>query len=225
MSTVSRRRRKGREAAPPAPDMKERIKAVATRLLIRNGYRGASVANIARPLGITTTNIHYHFGSKQRLVEAAVKDYVAGSLAGHQRIWLDGTTTLRAKLRAVVAFNRARYDKFNRGKISGRPWSLIARLRLDGEVTGAGVRAEVSRFTGVLHRDVRQAVQTAVDRGELKPDAPLDDIAFMIANIVNSSGVFTQDAGNFDRLEQLFATIENVLVAAYAAPARARDQG
>lgn len=198
--------------------MKERIKAVAIGLLIRNGYRGASVANIAKPLGITTTNIHYHFGSKQRLVEAAVKDYVAASLAGHQRIWLDRTTTLRAKLRAVVAFNRARYENFNRGKVSGRPWSLIARLRLEGEVAGMGVRAELARFTEVLHRDVRESVQTAVDRGELRPDAPLDDIAFMIANIVNSSGVFTQDAGDFERLEQLFATIENVLVAVYAVP-------
>lgn len=198
--------------------MKERIKAVAIGLLIRNGYRGASVANIAKPLGITTTNIHYHFGSKQRLVEAAVKDYVAGSLAGHQRIWLDRTTTLRAKLRAVMAFNRARYENFNRGKVSGRPWSLIARLRLEGEVVGMGVRAELARFTEVLHRDVRESVQTAVDHGELRPDAPLDDIAFMIANIVNSSGVFTQDAGDFERLEQLFATIENVLVAVYAVP-------
>jgi TetR/AcrR family transcriptional regulator, transcriptional repressor for nem operon len=221
MSTVTSRRQKSRKAAPPAPDMKERIKGVAIGLLIRNGYRGASFANIAKPLGITTTNIHYHFGSKQKLVEAAVKDYVAGSLAGHQRVWLDETTTLRAKLRAVLAFNRARYDSFNRGKVAGRPWSLIARLRLEGEVAGAGVRAELARFTEVLHRDVRQAVQTALDRGELKPDAPLDDIAFLIANIVDSSGVFTQDAGDFERLERLFATVENIMLAAYAADPRA----
>lgn len=198
--------------------MKERIKRVATDLLIRKGYRGASFADIAKPLGITTANIHYHFGNKQRLVEAAVKDYVAGSLAGHEQVWLDKATTLRAKLRAVVAFNRARYYRFNRGKVAGRPWSLIARLRLEGEVVGAGVRAELARFTEVLHRDVRRAVQSAFDRGELKPDAPLDDIAFLIANIVNSSGVFTQDAGDFDRLEQFFGTVENVLLAAYAAP-------
>jgi len=120
--------------------------------------------------------------------------------------------------RDVVAFNRARYENFNRGKVSGRPWSLIARLRLEGEVAGMGVRAELARFTEVLHRDVRESVQTAVDRGELRPDAPLDDIAFIIANIVNSSGVFTQDAGDIERLEQLFATIENVLVAVYAVP-------
>jgi TetR/AcrR family transcriptional repressor of nem operon len=221
MSTVTSRRQKSRKAAPPAPDMKERIKGVAIGLLIRNGYRGASFANIAKPLGITTTNIHYHFGSKQRLVESAVKDYVAGSLAGHQRVWLDGTTTLRAKLRAVLAFNRARYDSFNRGKMSGRPWSLIARLRLEGEVAGKEVRAELARFTEVLHRDIRHAVRTALDRGELKPDAPLDDIAFLIANIVDSSGVFTQDAGDFERLERLFATVENILLAAYAAEAHA----
>jgi len=208
---------KAGKTAPPAADMKERIKRAAIDLLIRNGYRGASFADIAKPLGITTANIHYHFGNKQRLVEAAVTDYVAGSLAGHQQVWLDTTTTLRAKLRAVVAFNRSRYRRFNRGKAAGRPWSLIARLRLEGEVVGAGVRAELARFTDVLQRDIRHAVQTAFDRGELGPDAPLDDIAFLIANIVNSSGVFTQDAGDFDRLEQFFATVENVLLAAYAA--------
>jgi AcrR family transcriptional regulator len=196
--------------------MKERIKAVAKDLLTRNGYRGTSFADIAKPLGITNANIHYHFGTKQRLVEAAVKDYVAGSLAGHQRIWLDPTTSLRGKLQGVVAFNRERYRRFNRGKDSGRPWSLIARLRLEGDVLGARVRAELSRFTEVLHRDVRQAVQTAYDRGELKRDAPLDDIAFLIANIVNASGVFTQDAGDFKRLEQFFSTVETVVLTAYA---------
>ncbi len=201
-------------------DMKERIKAVAQDLLIRNGYRGTSFADIAKPLGITNANIHYHFGTKQRLVEAAVKDYVAGSLAGHQRIWLAPETSLHAKMQAVVAFNRERYRRFNRGRDSGRAWSLIARLRLEGDVVGAQVRSELARFTDILHRCVRQAVQTAFDRGELKPDAPLDDIAFLIANIVNSSGVFTQDAGDFKRLEQFFATVESVVLAAYATPAR-----
>ncbi len=139
--------------------MKERIKRAATDLLIRNGYRGASFADIAKPLGITTANIHYHFGNKQRLVEAAVTDYVAGSLAGHQRVWLDEATTLRAKLRAVVAFNRARYRRFNRGKTAGRPWSLIARLRLEGEVVGAlaGGDIDAARAAGRVVDDALAA--------------------------------------------------------------------
>ena len=89
ISQAAVRPRRSGKTAPPPGDMKERIKKAATDLLIRNGYRGTSFADIAKPLGITTANIHYHFGTKQKLVEQAVRDYVAGSLAGHKQVWLD----------------------------------------------------------------------------------------------------------------------------------------
>jgi len=207
-------------------DMRQRIKQAATDLLIRNGYRGTSYGDIAAKLGITTTNIHYHFGPKSRLVEEVVRDYVDAALARHREIWLNPETTLPEKLQGVVAFNSERHRKFNRGGIGGRPWSLIGRLRLESDLLSPQARAALSEFTTEVHGYVRTAVQQAHDKGELRPDSPLEDIAFLLANIVNTSATFTQDAGSIERLAAFFETVARVMTSAYAtSPDRAHARG
>ena len=61
-------------SAGRAGSMRNSIKAVATELLIKNGFHGTSFRNIADRLEITTTNIHYHFGNKEKLVEEVTRD-------------------------------------------------------------------------------------------------------------------------------------------------------
>ena len=74
-----KRQKKSRGRAPSEsrPNTREKIKAVATKLLITQGVRGFSYADIAERLDITTTNIHHHFGNKERLVDEVVQEYVA----------------------------------------------------------------------------------------------------------------------------------------------------
>ncbi len=199
-------------------DMRQRIKKTATDLLIKNGFRGTSYGDIAANLRITTTNIHYHYGPKKRLVEEVVRDYVDTTLMRHREIWLDPETSLPDKLRGVVAFNSERHRRFNRGGIGGRPWSLIGRLRLESDLLSPPARAALSEFTTEVHGYVRAAVQMAHDKGELRPDSPLDDIAFLLANIVNTSATFTQDAGSIERLAAFFETVSRVVSSAYAVP-------
>ena len=67
--------------------MRDQIKKIATELLIRHGFHGTSFRNIADRLDITTTNIHYHFGNKEKLVEEVVRDYVKSTCARHEAIW------------------------------------------------------------------------------------------------------------------------------------------
>jgi len=196
--------------------MRKRIKRIATSLLIKNGFRGTSYGDIAARLGITTTNIHYHFGPKKRLVEVVVHDYVEATLARHREIWLHPEWTLPEKLRGVVEFNSERHRRFNRGGIGGRPWSLIGRLRLESDLLSPSAQAALSRFTAELAGYVRIAVERAHEKGELQPDSPLDDIAFLLANIVNTSSTFTQDAGSIQRLAAFFETVSRVLTSAYA---------
>lgn len=196
--------------------MRDAIKIVATELLIRHGYHGTSFRNIADQLDTTTTNIHYHFGNKEKLVEEVLRDYVNSTVARHQDIWLNPETTLHQKLMQIAEFNYQRYKAFNKDRSGSRPWSLIGRLRLDGEILGADAREYLSFFTVRVHDSITVAVKNAHRRGELRPDAPLDDISFLLVNIVNSSSVFTQDAGSFERLEQFFEAFSRVVLSAYA---------
>jgi len=91
--------------------MYDSIKDVAKRLLIAHGYHKTTFGVIAKELGITTTNIHYHFGNKNSLVEEVVKDYVAGATEGQKNIWLDETMSLQEKVQAEIAFNRNLFRK------------------------------------------------------------------------------------------------------------------
>ena len=202
-------------AANRANSMRDAIKAVATELLIRHGYHGTSFRNIAERLDTTTTNIHYHFGNKEKLVEEVLRDYVDATSARHQEIWQNPDRSLQQKLRDVVEFNFTRYKAFNKDRKGSRPWSLIGRLRLDGEILSPEAREYLAFFTVRVHDSIRIAVRDAQRAGELRSDAPLDDIALLLVNIVNSSSVFTQDAGSFERLEQFFDTFSRVVLSAY----------
>lgn len=204
---------------------RDAIKAVATELLIRHGYHGMSFRNIAERLDTTTTNIHYHFGNKEKLVEEVLRDYVEATSARHQVIWQDPDRSLKQKLRDVADFNFARYKAFNKDRKGSRPWSLIGRLRLDGEILSPEAREHLAFFSVRVHDSIKVAVRNAHRRGELRDDAPLDDLAFLLVNIVNSSSVFTQDAGSFERLEQFFETFSRVVLSAYEPEGALRDGG
>lgn len=196
-------------------DTRENIKKVATELLIKDGLYHTSFRDIADRLAMTTTNIHYHFGNKQQLVEEVVRDYVDSTIARHSEIWLSEERSLVEKMQGAVAFNRERYNRFNKGGKQGRAWSLIGRLRLEGDTLSKEARQALVSFSDALHAMIVDAVEDARRRGELRPDTPVEDIAFLLANMVNSSSVFTQDAGSFERLELYFEVFSRIVLSTF----------
>jgi AcrR family transcriptional regulator len=55
-------------------DRKQRILAVAQRLLTRNGWRNTTLAQIAREAGVTPAGLLHHFESKEHLLHAVVDE-------------------------------------------------------------------------------------------------------------------------------------------------------
>ncbi len=53
-------------------DRKQRILAVAQRLLIRNGWRATTLAQIAGEAGVTPAGLLHHFESKEQLLHAVL---------------------------------------------------------------------------------------------------------------------------------------------------------
>jgi len=208
------RKTSSKTAGTASSSTREQIKRVTTELLVKHGFRGTNFRTIARRLETTTTNIHYHFGNKSRLVEEVVRDYVRDASLRQERIWLNESVSLRDKLRNAAALNYQRYKKFNRGTRTNRPWSLIGRLRLEIDVLTPSAAAALASFTRDVHGYVRAAVDTAADKGELRREAPLDNISVLLSNIVNSASVLSQDAESFERLEQVFKALEDLLFSA-----------
>ena len=71
-------------------DRRQRILAVAERLLARNGWRNTSLAQIAKEAGVTPAGLLHHFESKEQLLNAVLDardaddeihaDYLSGDL-------------------------------------------------------------------------------------------------------------------------------------------------
>lgn len=202
------------------PGMREKIKAVATDLLIQRGYRGASFGDIAEALSTTRANIHYHFGNKNALIEEVIENYVSATVARFHEVWTNNHSSLNEKIDATIAFNRERYGGFNSPTDNGHPWSLISRMRGDSDSLSSKSLATLRQFASELGTAVTIGVAGALSRGELSSATPIGDVVVQIVAIVNSAGPITQDAENFARLEHLYRAFLNTTMAAYGAAAR-----
>jgi AcrR family transcriptional regulator len=53
-------------------DRRQRILAVAERLMTRNGWRGTTLGQIAQEAGVTPAGLLHHFASKEQLLQAVL---------------------------------------------------------------------------------------------------------------------------------------------------------
>ena len=195
--------------------MRARIKSLALDLLIQRGYRGVSFGDMAKTLRTTRANIHYHFGNKQTLVEEVLEDYVEATLAALKEVWTTPGLTLTRKIEVMVEYSRKRYAKYNRPGKKGRPWSLIARMRQDSDALTPKGRAALQRFGKELYACIFLAIEDAKARKEFAAWMPVEDVTLQLVSIANSAGPITQDAGDFDRLEQLYAAFTRIMTHAF----------
>lgn len=193
---------------------KGQIRAASVELLIVNGYRGTNFRLIAERLGITTTNIHYHFGGKSSLVLDVVTEYVKDAIARQEGVWLRPHTSLKEKLQLASGLNRKRYLQFNPGENTNRPWSLIWRLRMEKEALSPDIISQLESYTTHLASFVRNAIESASQTGELAPTAPLDKITTILLSLVNSAAAVALDSG-WHQLEALYAATGDVVFSAY----------
>jgi AcrR family transcriptional regulator len=61
-----------------SPDTPTRILEVAERLFATDGYRAVSLRSIMRASGVNAAAVHYHFGSKEALLEAIFEAHCSG---------------------------------------------------------------------------------------------------------------------------------------------------
>jgi TetR/AcrR family transcriptional repressor of nem operon len=198
-----------------AERMQSKIKRAATELLIKHGYRGLRFGDIATRLGTTRANIHYHFGTKQRLVEEVIDDYLRDTLNRYRPIWLDERASFQDKIQATIEFHLRRYRRFNRRADRGRPWSLIARMRLERDVLSPRTNAALHAFGAEVDGYVVRGIEMAKATGELGPEAPVRDIALQISSFINTAAAITRDAGGFGNLEQLYLAFGRIISHAY----------
>jgi TetR/AcrR family transcriptional repressor of nem operon len=195
----------GQVEAAGRPPMRDEIKRVATRLLMLRGYRGVSYGDIAQELEITTTNIHYHFGPKARLVATVMHDYIEQVGGRFAAIWTDAQLSLAAKVSATLAFNREAYTRLNPIGDEGNSWSLITRLSAEGEALDDVMRGRVLAFRRDIQASAITGIEQAVAKGELRPEAPSQQLGRLMASCFLYAVHIARDSGGFHGLSRHYA--------------------
>lgn len=191
--------------APGKVPMRDEIKRVATRLLMLRGYRGVSYGDIAQELEITTTNIHYHFGPKARLVATVMHDYVEQVGGRYRGIWTAAGAGLARKVEATVTFNREAFTRLNPKGDEGNSWSLITRLSAEGEALDDLMRERILAFRRDIQASAIVGLEQAVAEGELRPQAPCQQLGRLMASCFLYAVHISRDSGGFRGLSQHYA--------------------
>ena len=84
-----------------APDTRERVLTVAQVLFAEHGYRGTSLRDIARRIGIKAPSLLHHFPSKEQLY-IAVLDRIFEGMEDSAQIFLSGRAGYHEACRAAI---------------------------------------------------------------------------------------------------------------------------
>ena len=204
--------------------MRQQLLGVAEDFYVLRGYNGFSFAHIAEAVQTTRANIHHHFGDKPQLMAELIEKFASNAEQRIAQHWMQTDGSFTARLDAQLNDLRVFYNRFNKAPGQRNVWSPLSRLRLDLAVLGPLASTALHRVDLAYDACLRKAVHEAIDRGELLASTPVDDVSRMLRVMLLSCTPMTQDSGDFSEIEKLFATMQRLILAAWAKPRPRRPQ-
>ncbi len=190
------------------------ILTVARQLFISKGIDAVSYGDIAREVGSTRANLHYHFGNKSELVKEVFAETFREVREKLDNIWLTPGLSLEKRLDLTLEDARSRYTEFNETQKGRVPWSLSSRVRFDFSVVDTEVVEGIGEMSRHFEDSVTHAVRLAIGSGELVPETPVKDVVLMITPLWYFGSPMTQFAG-IRRLEGHYKATKNMIKSAY----------
>lgn len=156
---TGRRRRRAPSRSTP-----ERLLAAAERLFGERGVEGTSLRRVAALAGVNSAAVHYHFGSRDALVEAVVLRRVEGIQRRRQEMLRDLADTGRSgEVRRLVEVLILPWAEVaTRDGESGRAYiRLVAGLYVDQRALVSGL---VMSHFGESYREIGELVARALPK-------------------------------------------------------------
>lgn len=212
---------KSRAAAPEVEraSLSDQIEQLATELFIRHGYNGVSYLDISKALGITHSNVHYYFRTKDQLAHAVLQRVARETLVATGALWSQPDTSLLQRIEAIRDWTYGWYLRFNPKGVTGRPWGLLTRFSMEADALTPEMRQTMRATLQELEDQIRRAVAQAVASGEFAPDTPVDGLTLQLSSVLFQTGALTRHAAGFSKLDQLFMWTVTALYKAYGGPA------
>lgn len=158
-------RKPGRPAADTAPNSRAALIEAARELFAANAFERVSTKQIAARAGVNPAMIHYHFGDKAALLEAAFREALAPVIGEMARVLAthgrDGTPPMRRFFEVYVR------------TLAAHPWlpQMMARhvLPEDGHLQHVVITELASRLGPLLAAEISRAKAEHALRPDLDP--------------------------------------------------------
>ncbi len=162
---------------------RERILAAAVERIARDGIDEVRIARIAMDAGVSSSLVHYHFETREALLEQAL-DY-SYELAGDVRLGPEGDAVELGSVRRLAAM----IDQcLPYPGMLERDWILWVELWLRA-VRHPELRPTAARLYARMRDWFSEAIATGIERGEFPSDADPDRIADRVLALADGYGV------------------------------------
>ena len=162
---------------------RERILAAAVERIARDGIDEVRIARIAMDAGVSTSLVHYHFETRDALLEQALE--YSYELAGDVRLGPEGDAHDLATAERLAAM----LDQcLPYPGILERDWILWVELWLRA-VRHPEMRPTAARLYARMREWFAEAIATGIECGELRADLDPDRTADRILALADGYGV------------------------------------
>ena len=153
---------------------RERILASSAQLFNRQGYFGASLADIMRETGLEKGGIYNHFSSKEQLALESF-DYAYGLIQQRVRDALSGKFNAIERLLAIVTVFQGILED---PQVAGGCPILNTAIEADdaNEVLRDRARSAMDNWRTTIHRIVNKGIE----RHQIRPGVDADEVASIL---------------------------------------------
>ncbi|MEV6637548.1 TetR/AcrR family transcriptional regulator [Actinoplanes sp. NPDC051470] len=164
---------------------RERILEAATDLIAQRGVTGTSTEDVRKAAGVSGSQLYHYFVSKQALIRAVITRQAEAPLIPGRPIMgaLDSFDALRAWADAAVE-----NQEHNSGRGECTLTSLAGELNPADDQTREDLCNAFQRWQSMLHDGLR----AMRDRGELRPEANLDELAMALLTALQGGSLLSQ---------------------------------
>lgn len=159
----------------------EEILDAAARVIAERGISALRLQDVAEAAGISVGLIQYRFGTRDGLVEEAVRHTLGRSIA---RWTEDGTSGADAWCRIAAMIDAAFGDDRSREE-RWRRWAVIAATLARDPDLAERIGDPHARWRAPLVEVIAEGTAA----GELHPAAPVEDVATAISAMIDGLGI------------------------------------
>lgn len=204
---------KGRQQARVA-ETEERILRAATRLFLRRGYQGTTLAQVADAAGVSHRTVYVRFGTKAELLKRATDVALVGDtrpIDVAHRDWFHTALTARTLNARMTALADGTADLMRRT-------ADLLEVVLQAQVTEPLLAEALQAGRAATRENIRAFVRAAADDGLLHKGADVDWLAETAAVVLHAETCLllrrTRRWRHEDYRDWLLVTLQKLVTAA-----------